>query len=313
MNARALAPALTLLCLLALTGTRASAAASAPYILGAGDQITIRAIDAEEISDKPFTIDSSGSVNLPLVGRLQASGLTVEQFETALTARLHEYIWNPHPTVTVTDFHSQPVSVIGAVNTPGVVQLHGEKTLIEMLSLAGGLRTDAGSRVTIQRESERPPILLPGAKLDATGRYMVAEVNLRSIMDNTHPEENIAIQPHDVISVPRADMVFVVGEVHKSGGFTLNERSTISVLQALSLAEGILPTAAPASARILRGAGDGRQEIPVDVRRILTGKNADLALRADDILFIPTSMPKKAAIRGLEAAIQMGTGLAIWR
>ena len=291
----------------------AAAAAQAPYVLGPGDQITIRALDAEEISDKPFTIDSSGSVNLPMVGRVQASGLTVPQFEAALTDKLHKYIWNPHPTVTVTDFHSQPVSVIGAVNIPGVVQLRGEKTLIEVLSMAGGLRTDAGSRVTIQRESEQPPIALPGAKLDSTGRYMVAEVNLRSIMDNAHPEENIAIEPHDVISVPRADMIFVVGEVHKSGGFLLNERSTMSVLQALSLAEGLESTAAPAAARILRGSGENRAEIPVDVKRILTGKIADVSLHADDILFIPSSLPKKAAIRTIEAAIQMGTGYAIWR
>jgi len=93
----------------------------------------------------------------------------------------------------------------------------------------------------------------------------------------------------------------------------LNERSTLSVLQALSLAEGLQSTAAPAAARILRGSGENRAEIPVDVKKILTGKTADVPLRADDILFVPASVPKKAAIRTIEAAIQVGTGYAIWR
>jgi len=309
---------LALLAAFCLASVAAGAGASVettPYILGPGDQIVIHAIDAEEIAEKPFTIDSSGLINLPLAGRLQASGLTVPQFEAELTDRLKEYIREPRLAVTVTDYHSQPVSVIGAVNTPGVQQLRGRKTLIEVLSAAGGLRADAGSRVSIQRDVTRGAIPLPDAKTDATGHYMVADVNLRSVMDNTHPEQNITVRADDVISVPRADLVYVVGEVKRAGGFPLSERQHISVLQALALAEGALPTAAVANARILRGNGDGadRQEIPVNLNRILTGKTPDVPLQADDILFVPNSMPKKAAIRGIEAAIQLGTGIVIWR
>jgi polysaccharide export outer membrane protein len=109
--------------------------------------------------------------------------------------------------------------------------------------------------------------------------------------------------------------VYVVGEVKKAGGFPLNERQSISVLQALSLAEGTTPDAAPGASRILRGHGStaGRQEIPVDVKRILSGRMPDVALEPDDILFIPGSTGKKVAMRGVEAAIQLGTGILIWR
>ena len=312
-----MSPRLTALaaCLACALPHAAAAGAATPYVLGPGDQIVIHAIDAEEIAEKPFTVDSSGLINFPLAGRLQASGLTITQFETALTERLKQYIRDPQLAVTVTEYRSQPVSVIGAVNTPGVQQLRGRRTLIEVLSAAGGLRPDAGARVSIQRDLSQGPLPLPDAKTDGTGRFSVAEINLRGVMDNAHPEQNIAVRADDVISVPRADLIYVVGEVRKAGGFPLSERQHISVLQALALAEGALPTAAVSSARILRGNGDGidRQEIPVNVSRILTGKTPDVPLQADDILFIPNSMPKKAAIRGIEAAIQLGTGIIIWR
>jgi polysaccharide export outer membrane protein len=119
-----------------------------------------------------------------------------------------------------------------------VQQLRTRKTLVDVLSLAGGLRPDAGSKVTVQRQIDRGPIPLPNAKVDATGHFSVAEVRVRSIMTNAHPEENILIQPNDVISVPRADIVYVMGEVKKAGGFPLNERENLTVLQAVSLAEG---------------------------------------------------------------------------
>jgi len=293
----------------------AEAGEFAPYVLGPDDEIMIRAMDAEEISDKPFTIDSSGVLNLPMLGRVQAAGLTVAQLESALITRLKEFVWDAHVAVTVTQYLSKPVSVIGAVNTPGVQQLRTRKTLVDVLSSAGGLRPDAGSKITIQRQMEQGRIPLPNARIDATGRFSLAEVTVHSILSNTHPEENIQLQANDVISVPRADMVYVVGEVKKAGGFPLNEREELSVLQAVSLAEGLQPTAAPAGVQILRARepAGGRKEIPVDLKRILSGKTPDVKLQPDDILFVPGSTGRKAVLRGIEAAIQLGTGVVIWR
>jgi polysaccharide export outer membrane protein len=205
--------------------------------------------------------------------------------------------------------------VLGAVNTPGVHQVQGHKTLLEMVAMAGGIRSDAGYSVRITRELQWGCIPLPNAQLDASGKFSVAEVDLKKIMEAKNPEENVQIFPHDVISVPKAEMVYVIGEVRRSGGFVLGEHQTISVLQALSLAEGLGGTADTRHARILRlkRDADQREEMPVDVKDVLNGKKPDIALQGEDILFIPGSTGKKAALRALEAAIQTGSGLAIWR
>lgn len=285
------------------------------YLLGPGDVITIHALDAEEISDKPFRIGVNGFITLPLVGRVHAGGLTGNQLEAELAGRLKPLIRNPDVSVNVVEQRSQPVSVIGAVNAPGVHQLQGRKTLVEMLSLAGGARSDAGHAVKITRRMEWGRIPLAGATVDSTGRFSVAEVSLKEILEARNPDSNIQIMPEDVISLPRAEMIYVIGDVGKSGGFTLSERETISVLQALSLAEGLGHTAAPQDARILRltPGAPRRTEIPVDVKKILAGKENDVPLEPDDILFVPGSKSKNLVLRSLEAAVQIGTGVAIYR
>src|SRR5258708_25559722 len=128
-------------------------------------------------------------------------------------------------------------------------------------------------------------------------------------MEAKNPEENIQIFPHDVISVPKAEMVYVIGEVKRSGGFVLGEHQSISVLQALSLAEGLNGTADTRHAKILRlqRDADRRQELAVDVKGVLAGGKPDVALQGDAILFIPSITRKKAPMRTLEAAIQTGT------
>jgi len=139
---------------------------------------------------------------------------------------------------------------------------------------------------------------------------------VKAIMEGRNPQLNITIKPQDVISVPKGEMVYVIGSVKKSGGFVLGEKENVSVLQALSMAEGLDRLAAPRNAKILRaekGVDSARKEIPIDLRNILEGKAGDIALQSDDILFVPNSVTKSATIRGLEAALQIGTGFALYR
>jgi len=285
------------------------------YVLGPEDQISVWALDVEEIQQKVIPIGASGYVNIPLAGRLRAAGLTPEQLEAEIAGRLKTYVKDPQVTVSITEFRSQPVSVIGAVNKPGVHQLRGRKTLVEILSLAEGLRGDAGHSIKISRQLVWGRIPLAGAADDPSRQFSVAQVNVKAVMEARAPEENILIRPNDVISVPRAELVYVIGEVRKSGGFVLQEREHMSVLQALSMAEGLNRTAAPQNAKILRPAAGAarRTEVPVDVREILAGKAADVSLEPEDILFVPNNVAKSAALRGVEAAIQLGTGVVIWR
>jgi polysaccharide biosynthesis/export protein len=281
------------------------------YVLGPDDQIVMQAADAEEISGKPVRIDMRGNINLPMVGRIKAAGMTADELEQEIESRLKRYLQEPDVAVSVTEFRSQPISILGAVQTPGVYQLQGRKNLYSVLSMAGGLRTDAGHSVKITRKLEWGRIPLSGAVDDPSGQFSVASVRTKSIMEAANPVENIAIKPEDVISAPRAELVYAIGAVHKSGGFMLGESETLSALQVLALAEGLDRFAAPQNAKIMRAVegSASREEIPVNLKLLMAGKAPDVPLRADDILFIPSSGKKSAAIRGLEAAIGMGTGI----
>lgn len=285
------------------------------YVLGPEDQITIRVLEAEEIDNKPVRLDFSGNIRLPLVGRIHAGGLTVDQLETELVRELRKYMRDPQVAVSVTEFRSQPVSVLGAVRNPGVHQVQGRKTLLEMISMAGGIDPEAGHAIKITRRKEYGPIPLKSAAADETGNYMVADVDLGSILEARNPQENIEIKPYDVISIPRGELVYVMGQVKRPGGFVLRQRETLSALQVLALAEGLDASAKPQDARILRTVEGAQQrtEIYVDLRKILQGKASDVALQPNDVLFIPKNVPKSAMLRGLESAIQIGTGVAIYR
>jgi polysaccharide biosynthesis/export protein len=285
------------------------------YVLGPDDQISVRVLNLDEIGPQPVRIDMRGYINLALAGRIQAGGLTVELLETEIAKRLKSYVLSPTVSVTIVEYHSQPISVLGAVNQPGVHQLQGHKTLFEALSLANGLRPDAGDQIKITRRKEWGSIPLHGAVTDPSGEYSIGSVSIKSIMEATNPEDNIELRPNDVISVPKAKMVYVVGSVRRPGGFALNEKETISVLQAISLAEGLVSTASPRKAVILhREDGSARSaEVRIDVQKILSGKSKDMPLLADDILFIPTSAAKAIATRSAEALIQTGSGLAIYK
>jgi polysaccharide export outer membrane protein len=270
------------------------------YVLGGGDQISVWVLGVDEIGEKPLRIDPQGSIDLPLVGRVRVGGMTLDEARNAIAASFQRHVRNPKVSLNVVDYHSQPVSVLGAVNNPGLLQLQGGKTLAEIISMAGGIRPDAGYTVRITRREQWGALPLPTAKPDSTGKFSVADVGLKALLDARDPALNIPVKPYDVISIPRAQLVYVIGEVTKAGGFALNERESVSVLQALSLAGGLSRTAKASDARILRGSGDsGRQDIPVNVQRILDGKAPDLPLQSDDLLYIPSSAAKRGAIRAL--------------
>ena len=284
------------------------------YLMGPEDQVKIWALGVEEISDKPVRIDPSGDIDLPLIGHVHAAGLTVEQLKNALEQRLSKEVKRPQVSVDIVEFGSQPVSVLGAVNHPGVLQLSGRKTVAEVLSLAGGLRPDAGPSIKIARQVKWGTIPLANAKPDSSGSFSVADLQVRSLLSAASPADNILIRPHDVVTVPTAEMVYVVGAVKKPGPFALNERDSVSVLQALSMAEGLGPMPKAQDSKILRtvpGSAE-RREIPVDLKKIMAGKTEDLALRANDILFVPDSTSKKVAARAIEAMVQAATGVVIW-
>lgn len=285
------------------------------YLLGPNDQIAVQVLELPEIQAKSYRVDSDGTVDIPLAGSVHVGGLTLAQARSELEKHLRSQVKDPHVSVSLLDSKSQPVSVLGAVNAPGTQQIEGSKMLFDVLAGAGGLKQDAGDTVVITRLKEEGALNLPNAVVDpATGRT-TAEVAVRDLVDLRSPAANIAIRPHDEVFVAPGRVLYVIGNVRKPGGFTLSGKR-LSALEALSLAEGFGPNAAPKSARILRRANEAdlaRKQIPVNLKRILSGKAEDVALFPDDILFVPDSNSKKIISRTAEAALATVSGLIIWR
>jgi polysaccharide export outer membrane protein len=291
----------------------APVAVTSDYVLGAGDQISVVVADLEsDFAGRAFRVDMSGELTLPYAGRLHAAGLTTPGLENEIRARLTRILKDPQVVVSISSYGSQPVSVLGAVNNPGVRQIEGRKTLFEVLSIAGGLRPDAGYLIRISRDDKWGPLPIPGAQHDTTGGVSTASIKVKNIMNATNAGENILIYPGDSISVPKADLVYAVGSVTKPGGFPLNEHESLSALQVVSLAEGLQKTAAPDKAKILRlvDGSPRRTEIPVNLKQLMGGKTSDINLQAGDILFIPHSNAKSAGYRTLDT-ITGAAGAAI--
>jgi polysaccharide export outer membrane protein len=264
------------------------------YVLGSNDQILIRvnpAGSADEINDKPFRIDGDGNINLPLLGRLHVAGMSVQELETELVTRLREYIREPQVIINVSQFHSAPVFFVGAFRAPGIYSLQGNRTLMEMLIQVGGRQPNASGTIKITRRAEYGPIPLPNAIDDPERKTSTVEISVASLQQNVNPAEDIILQPYDVITVERAEQIYFTGDVAKTGGLELGERESISIAQALAMSGGFGPDAVKDKVRILRPVlnTNRRAVIEVDVRRIFEGKENDIPLLPNDIVYIPHS------------------------
>jgi polysaccharide export outer membrane protein len=280
--------------------------------LGAEDQIAIRVSNGEEVTDQTLRISANGFITLPLIGQVHAAGITVEQLESDIAERLKKYFNKPEVSVTLVETRSQPVSIIGAVVSPGVRQLQGRKTLLEMLSLAGGTTQDAAT-IKITRRPEWGRIGLPTVSDDSKGQSSTAEISVKDLIQGTDPGLNIVIFPDDIISVLKAEMLklYVVGDVARPGSIIVGGHEQVTVLQAISMAGGVSKTANAKDARILRPnpASLKRDEIPVDLKALLAGKTADITMQPEDILVVPD---KKATAGGtLETALRIAATVAI--
>lgn len=280
----------------ALAPERAPAATD--YRIGADDELSVSVLQAPELNGTS-RVSQQGSISLPLIGAVRASGLTASELEAAIEERLgRRYIKEPEVAVLVTEVRSRPVSIAGAVVRPGVVQVGGQTSLLDLISLAGGLREDAGETAVVRRRSAEGEAAAP------------IEVKLKPLFESRDPALNVAIEPGDVVTVSVAEVVYVVGAVKKPGAFAMQGNERLTVLQALALGEGLESTAAGRNAIVVRtGEGGDRQEIPVDLAALLKGKQRDVALQAHDVLFVPTSGGKVAVGAALNAIVRVLT----WR
>jgi polysaccharide export outer membrane protein len=261
------------------------------YVLRAGDQILIRASDAEEISNRPFLIKEDGTVDLPLVGVMKAADLSLDSFEAALVVALKKFVLAPQVSVTVVQFSSEPVFFVGAFKAPGLYPLVGRRNLVEMITSVGGLQPTASNRIKVLRRKDYGAIPLPSAVTLPDGSTSV-DINMTALQNNVNPAEDIVLQPFDVISVDIAEMIYVTGGgVLRPGAFPVGATNSMSVLQVLVLAGGLAPLAQPENSFILRPVMDTsrRAAIPVDLNKMLKGVGNDKPLLPNDVLYVASS------------------------
>jgi len=268
---------------------------SSPLRLGASDLIEVSVYNVPELSTKA-RVGNSGDIYLPLIDYVHVGGLTVEEAQLLIQNRLEDggFVRNAHVTIFLDESASQGVTILGEVARPGIYPAQGERKLYDLISAAGGFTPSAGRKVSVIRQhSQSDPIT----------------INLpRNLADDL--QNNIEILPGDTITVPRAPIIYVVGDVGRPSGL-LVDNGSLTVLQALALAGGTNHTAKMGGTRIIRKGPTGMTETKVPLKKMLEAKAPDINLQADDILFVPLSGARVAAGQGLQAAIATATGLAV--
>jgi polysaccharide export outer membrane protein len=264
--------------------------------LDAGDLLEVTAFDTPELSGK-FRVDSRGEVMLPVGGAVPVQGLTAEQAATAMERLLRDrdVVRNPHVTVLVLEYATQGVSVLGEVKQPGIYPLAGKHGVLDFISMAGGLTPGASRLVSITHRA--PP-------------WDTLTVNLAGANESSL-ENDLEIQPGDRIVALRAGVVYVIGDVGKPGGYVIEGREGISVVQALALAQGMNRTA-KANGMLIRKTAAGQTETTLALNKILLNQAPDPKLQNGDILYVPLSGAKDWTSKGVSAALQMAVGMVIY-
>jgi polysaccharide export outer membrane protein len=303
--------------------------------VGSGDVIHIDVFDVPELG-RDVRVGDTGDISLPLIpGRIHAAGLTTFELEAKIENLLVEngLVTHPQVSVFIKEQQSQPVSVVGAVAHPMVMQIVRPTTLLEVLALAGGLADDAGAVVLVTHGSLNPEIQIPNAPAKPTAQPQDAapkgggqdpatpsgpteSVRLKDLLVSGDPTFNIPVYGGDVVAVPRSGIVYVIGAINAPGGYVLENRGDrISVLKIIAMAHGWIGSAKPNDAVIERQdpKTGAKVEIPVPLKKMLDRKTDDVALQANDMLYVPDSAAKRIAGHVGEAALIAGTGAVFYR
>lgn len=270
------------------------------YVIGPQDLLSITILESPELS-REARVGPDGSVGLPLLDRVVLRGLTLGEAEDLLEKKYVEagILNKPHITVTVLELQSKPVTVLGAVRNPGVFQVSGQSRLLRILSQAGGTTAEAGGTIRIIRG-------------DAPEGEKELQVPMEAVLRGSL-EANIPIYGGDMVNVVPAGSVYVVGAVNAPGRHVMvGEGEKTGILQVVALAQDLTRTAKPDRAVLIRKDEQGElRQIPVNIRKILRQQAPDVPVYANDVLYVPDSTGKRAFARGLTAALQVATSLAI--
>ena len=257
-------------------------------------------------------VGADGTIRLPMLrDKIKADGLMPEELEQAIVASLktQEILVDPFVTVTVAEYNNSrlPISVAGAVRTPTTFQPVEKITLLEAITRAGGLAPDAGSEILVTGPTSPAA---PGTPA-TSAVTLVRRIQVKSLIETADPAANVVLEGGEEIRVPEVGKVYVVGNVKMPGAFPVQDPSGTSILKVLALTQGLAPYATNEAYIYRREAGTtSKNEIPVDLRKIMDRKSPDVPLMANDVLYVPDAHKRRATVSVLEKVAILG-GVAL--
>lgn len=279
------------------TGPGTQAVDTARIRIGPGDLLELAVFDVPELA-QVARVSDTGDATLMLLGSLHLDGLTAAEAQTLIEDLLREcnYILDPHVSIIIREYGTQGVSVLGEVRKPGVYPVLGTRNLLDIISEAGGTTPFAAQQATVKRRASQE-------KLTASLSNDPAELLAR----------DVELRPGDTVIVPKAGIVYVLGDVGRPGGYVMQNSGKISLLQAVAMAQGVNRTAARKHTRILRRNASSVDETVLDLKQVLEGRAPDPELQPEDIVYIPPSTPKSILMHSTPALMQSTASAAIYQ
>jgi polysaccharide export outer membrane protein len=287
-----------LCCAAVFTGfTAASAQQNTPsesLLIGPGDMLHISVLRESEL-ERRARVRDSGDISLPLIGSVHVLGFTPAAAGEAIAERYQQqkYLLRPEVSVLIEEYVTQSVAVLGQVARPGPIQLTTPRTLIDVLSLAGGLTETADRHITIQRVGKNN-----GSQ----------HVFLSNNADQTLVA-NVIIDPGDIVIVPKAGIVYVLGDVGRPIGYVMENDSKMTVLEAIAMASGAGKTASDRRIRLIHDSNGQYVELDLPLHAMENGKQPDVTLHANDVLYVPFSFAKNVALGSASILAAVSTAL----
>jgi len=279
--------------------------------IGPNDLLNLSVYGAPELS-RPVRVSQEGMIQVPMLKEVfRAEGKFPSELESIVAEALsrEKILVSPVVTVTVAEYVSRPISVIGAVKQPLTFQAFGNITLVDALSRAGGLTVDAGTEILLSRQ-----------QVGANGKTssLVVRIPVKQLIDQADAELNYALRGGEEIRVPEATKIFVVGNVKKPGAFPVRDSNDTTVLKMLAVSEGLLPFATEFAYIYRREGGEGgRNEIEIPITKIMARKSPDVPLMPNDVLYIPDNKGRRMTMAMVDRLVTFGAGTAsgmlVWR
>ena len=270
--------------------------------VGPDDLLALSVYDSPELT-RTVRVDAAGGIRLPMLkDPVVVKGMVPAQVETAVASALTKgnVLVDPVVTVTIVEYQSRPVNVVGAVKNPLVFQATRPIPLLDAIARAGGMREDAGSDIVVSRQA-----IENGKPVRTT-----QSIPVRKLIDNADPTLNVLLHGGEEVLIPEALKIYIVGNVRKPGAYPVRSDEETTILQLLALSEGLTPYSAKVAYVYRRTPGGAKIEVPVELAKIMKRKAPDVPLQANDILYIPDNKGQRLTAETIDRLAGLGSSTA---